>query len=189
MALIGSPSSRRLQLSLFGVLLLSTCATVAAESNNVAPPQQHKQQRSLVQEFFDLVTEAQTEDDPPATGTTTYPDLTAQAAKEECPAHDPSQDIMFCGDPSKQYEIPCNADTCRWDLAALNSQAPPGFCALVALDQTVLSSGKGIPDTLKPCVLWELSFGGMTLPTVAPALGEYYYLLILLNLLFVMLLL
>jgi len=170
MKLGSSSSSRRLQLSLFGVLLLSTCAT--AESNNNVAPQQHKQQRSLVQEFFDLVTEAQTEDDPTDTA---YPDLTAQAAKEECPAHDPSQDIMFCGDPSKQYEIPCNADTCRWDLKALSSQSPPGFCAFVALDQTLLSSASGIPDTLKPCVLWELSFGGMTLPTVAPMLGVYYY--------------
>ena len=79
---------------------------------------------------------------------------------------------MYCSDPALSYEIPCSIDDCRWDLGYLDSSDPPGFCALIQLDPQIRNSGR-IPDTLKPCVLWELSFGTLFEPTDVPTLGKF----------------
>ena len=101
----------------------------------------------------------------------TYPNMEDEAteAKEECTEHAESDDLYYCSDPALSYEIPCQ-DNCLWDLSSLSQNAPPGFCAFVQLDVDKLKSGGVIPDTLKPCVIWEMSFGTLFAPTLSPTL-------------------
>ena len=89
-----------------------------------------------------------------------YPDnQEATEAREECPEHEPAQDLYYCKDPALTYDLPCQESNCLWDLTYLNSQAPPGFCGFIQLDWEKLLSSDSIPDSLKPCVIWEKSFG------------------------------
>ena len=114
-------------------------------------------QRRLNREFFDLVEQSITE-----VGQTEGTDNEyALQAQEECPKHEPSQDLYYCTDPTLDYEIPCQEENCLWDLTYLDSGAPPGLCAYVVLDKDNLLNTESIPDKLKPCVIWQISFGDM----------------------------
>lgn len=135
--------------------------------------------RSLAEQYFDLVSNSMTENEnededefntgSASTKEATYPDLVAEPteAKEECGEHSPEDDLYYCSDPALSYAIPCQ-DNCYWDLSQLKQDAPPGFCEFIQLDEAKLKSDGVVPDALKPCVIWEISFGTLFAPTKSP---------------------
>lgn len=168
-------SASRKNWLLFILVAALSCGGLAkeaanADSGSASDFDGDDSRRSLVREFFALV--AASTEDQEVDRTTTTADSTATASPnaefaQECPLHDDDQDVFYCADPSLTYEIPCLAETCQWDLSFLDSTAPPGLCALIQLDEEKLSTGR-IPDTLKPCVLWESLFGTLFQPTASP---------------------
>ena len=64
--------------------------------------------------------------------------------------------LKHCVDPSINYEIPCDWNTCKWDLTALDPKTPPTSCIGISIDdpQTV-----GLADVVRPCALWSLMYG------------------------------
>jgi hypothetical protein len=73
--------------------------------------------------------------------------------------------LYHCEDPqnSANFVIGCNKNTCQWDLSQLNPTAPPGFCESV----TVLNAHP--EDLIKPCLIWEIMYGGRGSKTASPS--------------------
>jgi hypothetical protein len=139
-------------IGLRGTSVANKPETLATENLDAGP-----KQRRLNAEFFRDAGQAMTEDGP----TVGTDNQEALQAKEECPEHAPSEDLYYCTDPTLDYEIPCQEANCLFDLSVLDGEAPPGLCAYVALDTDNLLNAESIPDKLKPCVIWEISFGDM----------------------------
>ena len=78
--------------------------------------------------------------------------LQDQAPTAACPEE---YSLYHCTDPSRVFDIPCDATTCLFNLTSLNSSSPPGFCTNIA----VINAEAQVPDVIKPCLLWERLFG------------------------------
>lgn len=163
---LGLSSASRVEasqiLGLRGTSAATNSETLATEKFDAG-----RGQRRLNAAFFQDVGQSMREGGP----TEGTDNQEALQAKEECPGHDPSQDLYYCTDPTLEYEIPCQEENCLWDLTALDSNAPPGLCAYVVLDKENLMNGEPIPDKLKPCVIWEISFGDLDGEDFVPQIG------------------
>ena len=150
-------------LGLRGTSVADKSKTLATEKFDAGLGQRH-----LNAEFFQDVGQSMRD-----SGSTEGTDNQEEAlqAKEECPEHEPSQDLYYCTDPTLVYEIPCQEENCLWDLTFLDDGAPPGLCAYVVLDKNGLLNGEPIPDKLKPCVIWEISFGDLNEEDFVPPNG------------------
>jgi hypothetical protein len=64
--------------------------------------------------------------------------------------------LYHCDDPDLTYDIPCNKDTCEWDLTALDPTAQPGSCSAISVTDPLKLD---LSDVLRPCALWSLTYG------------------------------
>lgn len=64
--------------------------------------------------------------------------------------------LLHCDDPDLFYEIPCDEDTCEWDLSALDPRGPPDSCQGISIVDPLVPD---ILDVIRPCALWSLLYG------------------------------
>jgi hypothetical protein len=70
-----------------------------------------------------------------------------------CP---PDYSLFRCDDPSLTYEIPCDLNTCLWDVTALDPKSPPASCIGISI---VDPHAVDLADVIRPCALWSLMYG------------------------------
>jgi len=82
----------------------------------------------------------------------------------------PSNSIYHCDDPDEIIDdstVYCDWDTCEWDLDRLSPDAKPQLCRGIMILPEAIDT---LPDTLEPCLLWEMLYGALQ-PTAAPTIS------------------
>lgn len=115
------------------------------------PPHQNRQQQ-----------QQQPDDDSPE-----------EQRRKNCPS--PEYSVFRCDDPTGDWILPCDRDTCEWDQSSLSPDQAPEFCLdFVTIDDP---NEVDLPDEVKPCALWEIIHGvdntPSPVPTLTPTLGTY----------------
>jgi hypothetical protein len=80
--------------------------------------------------------------------------------------------LKHCDDPSMNYAITCDWNTCLWNLDELDPNAPPASCMGISIVDPQIPD---LVDVIRPCALWSLMYGEhqSVSPTLSGTLHSY----------------